>query len=301
MPRVAFAEENKVVKSNFNFPRLKLEKDEKARISIVEDPVVEYRHSLDAPIVANGVVQKKEVDRADGSSYTDYKREFISSPLCSGDPEVLAGNGLDPDNCVVCAYVKANKDRAKAPQRRYAMHVIKYKTKPGSGAVATPYSVELVVWAFADRTFNTIADFNSEWAESGGLAHHDLIITCTNPTFQNFDFSVAPDAAWEKTAATKSLTKETFKENQIEDLSIACGSKKEERWLKDDLKKVDEAWDLVNRLEGDDTVEDNPDVADLDTGIKGLLDDDEDVAEEEIKEEKSSFSGAKASFADLID
>ncbi len=299
MPRVAFTEENMVNKSTSNFPRLKLEKGERARISILEDPVVEYRHTLRAPIVLNGAVKTHEVPRKDGTTYTDYEREFVASPLCTGDLDVLGSVGLDPENCRVCAYVKDNKDRAEAPQLRYAMHVIKYKTKPGSTDVSTPYSVDLLVWAFSGKTFNIIAGFNKTWAESGGLQSHDLLLNCTNPVYQNFEFSVAPDAAWEKTDATKALTAETFKENQIPDLSIACGQKKEERWIIEDIKRVDEAWDLVRRLEGKQT-EETPDVADLSEGVAGLLDDAPAETTEADAPEASPFAGGKASFADLI-
>jgi len=250
MPRVQFSEENKVQKTNYNFPRLKLDKSEKARIAIIEDPVVEYRHSLDSPTVSNGNVDTKEVEARNGSTYTDYKREFISSLLCTGDAEVLEVGGVDPEGCKMCAYALENPDHIKPPQRRYAMHVIKYKTKAGSTTVATPFSVELVVWAFPDRTFNKIIELNQDWAEQGGLKAHDVFLDCTNGSFQNYDFSVAPDAAWSKNDDTKSLVKETFDNNQIPDLSIACGSRKEGTWIQNDLDKISEAWGLVNRIEG---------------------------------------------------
>lgn len=302
MPRIEFAEENKVVKTNFNFPKLKLGKGEKARIALVESPVYEYRHNLDAPVVINGKVELKTGTRADGTTYEDYKREFISAPLCSGDIETLAENGLDPDNCPVCKYIKANKGQLKAPQRRYAMHVIKYKTTAGSSKVATPFSVDLLVWAFTDKVFNSLADLKADW----DLKTHDILLTCTNDVFQNYDIDVAPDAAWTKDAKTKSITEETFANNQIPDLSLACGTKKEERWLLDDLSKVEEAWAVVARVEGQKNgetpeVEESGNTASLADGVAELFGDKPEAPAEEASETPVVEKPATAlGFADLL-
>lgn len=133
---------------------------------------------------------------------------------------------------------------AQAPQRRYAMHVIRYKTKAGTFDLITPYSIEVVVWAFTDKIFNQIADAANEW---GDLRKHDLLLgPCTNETFQQFELSVGAKAAWLEDAARKELTATAFRENQIEDLAIACGSKKEKRWLEEDLGKIREAWSQIS-------------------------------------------------------
>lgn len=309
MPRVSFTEEHKVQKSGYDFPRLKLQTGEKARIAIVEDPVVEYRHTIDIPRVASGRVETREVPTRDGGSYTDYVRDFVSTPLCTGDEDVLSESGLDVDGCLVCAYAAEHKDRVKPPQRRYAMHVIRYKTKPGTATIGTPFSVDLIVWAFPDNTFNKITDFNQEWAESGGLKAHDLIITCKVGAYQNYEFSVAPDAAWQKSDKTKELVKETFDNNQIPDLTVACGSRKQEQWIKDDLSKVTEAWDLVNRIQSDD----DEDEGSLEEGLDGLLDSskpaedeveetpEEDAPEAEEKPKKESAPAKKKSGGNSFD
>jgi len=133
---------------------------------------------------------------------------------------------------------------AQAPQRRYAMHVIRYKTKAGTFDLITPYSIEVLVWSFTDKIFNQIADAANEW---GDLRKHDLILgPCTNETFQQFDLSVGSKAAWLEDAQRKDLTATAFRENQIEDLAIACGSKKEKRWIEEDLNKIREAWSQIN-------------------------------------------------------
>jgi len=297
MPRVEFDEANKVEKVSYDFERLKLAKDEKARLAVVESPQMEYRHTIDAPKIVNGQPETHMVENPrTKEKVEDYARSFISSPLCSGDPVKLADTGIDAENCRVCAYAMEHSDRVKPPMRRYAMHVIRYKTKPGSFEIASPFSIELVVWAFTDRVFNKLTDLKKEWADNGGFKAHDLTITCTNGTFQNYEFGMSPDAAFAKDNETKALTKETYENNQIPDLALACGSRKEENWIVDDLKKVTEAWDAVN---GSQDV-DSSDSASLDEGISGLMGDDEAPAVAEESETKKDSSGETTSFDDLF-
>lgn len=245
MPRVDFDVKNKVAQTNYDYPKFKLKSGERARILVgLESPVREYVHTLRKPQVINGVPQMVKATRKDGSTYDDYKMDFLSRPLCLGDATILADKGSDPKNCPMCALAKENADMAQAPQRRYAMHVIRYKTKAGTFDLITPYSIEVVVWAFTDKIFNQIADAANEW---GDLRKHDLLLgPCTNETFQQFELSVGAKAAWLEDAARKELTATAFRENQIEDLAIACGSKKEKRWLEEDLGKIREAWSQIS-------------------------------------------------------
>jgi hypothetical protein len=267
MGRVTFSTENKKATTNYDYPKLKLKQGESARILLLEDsPVVEYVHTLNKPTIVGGKPVTIVAERKDGSKYNDFKMDFISRPICLGDETVLDDKGSDPKNCPICALAKENPDAAKAPQRRFAMHVIRYKTKPGGATLVTPYSVETVVWAFTDRMFGKIVDFKEEW---GDLRKHDLIMgPCTNEMFQQFDISVGSKAAWLEDKARQKLTAETFKENQIEDLSIACGTRKEKRWIDEDIKAIKDAWAQANDApaEIDTTIS-----ADLDGGLDDLL------------------------------
>lgn len=242
MPVIEFEQDNKVATTNFDFPKLKLKNGEKARVVLLQSPVVEYVHTLQKPQVINGIPQMVTAKRKDGTEYQDHKKDFMSRPLCLGDFTTLQKDGADPERCPMCAMAKTNPDWVKNPQRRYAMHVIKYKTK-ADGSLATPFSVETVVWSFTDRIFNQIIDFKAEW---GDLRTHDLNLgPCENETFQKFEINVAAKAAWMEDDKRRELTIETFKENQIPDLSIAIGSKKEERWVKEDLAAISQAWVII--------------------------------------------------------
>lgn len=243
MPRVSFQEENKN-SNNIDWTKLKLTlvKDECVRVVCVEDPETEYVHQLRAPKIVNGVPQMAEFKRKDGSVYEDYEMDFIGRPLCLGDWATLEDSGSDPENCPICAMAK-NTDFVDKPQRRYAMNVLRYSTKPGSFAITTPFGVSVVVWTFTDKIFNKLTDFQTEW---GPLTEHDLLLgPCNNPTYQQYDIAIAKVAEYAADDARKQQAALTFKENQIADLSVFCGRRQERRWIEDDLTTVTNRWKLA--------------------------------------------------------
>ena len=243
MPRIPFDEEQKVVTTNFDFPKLKLKSGERARIILLESPVGEYTHTLRAPQIVDGKPVEVTAERKDGTPYTDYKKNFLSRPLCLGDFSILKDQGADPANCPMCLMAKEHPDWVEGAKRRFAMHVVRYKTKAGGFSLVTPFAVEVVVWAFTDYVFNQITDFKNEWKD---LRTHDLLLgPCTNETFQKFEINVGASAEWLENDERKQVTAETFRNQQIPDLSIACGSKKEKRWIEEDLAKIREAWGIV--------------------------------------------------------
>lgn len=251
MARLSFASTNVIKKSNFDYPKFKLKKGETARISIQEDPNVEYVHTLRTPKIVNGVPQMHEAENRRQEKYKTHTMDFVSRPICLGDIEVLNEQGLDPKNCPVCAAHKEDPKSFDAPQRRFALHVVRYKTKPGSVNIAAPYSVDIEVWSFTDRIFAKLVEFKEEWDEQGGLLEHDIIVgPCENETFQKFDLRVSPTTAgYLKNDETAKFTKEALEANQIEDLSIACGMTKESRFLVQDIGSIKEKWAEVRAYE----------------------------------------------------
>lgn len=266
-PRVEFKAENKVATTNYDYPKLKLKSGERARIVVgLESPIVEYVHTLRKPQIVNGVPVTFEAERKDGSKYIDHKMDFISRPICLGDQTILDDKGSDPKNCPMCKLAQDYPDYGQAPKRRYAMHIVRYRTKGGTTEVATPFSVEVLVWSFTDTVFNKIVDFKEEW---GDLRKHDLLLgPCTNEMFQQFDITVAAKAAWLEDEQRQKLTAETFKENQIPDLTIAAGSVKQKQWIEQDVQTILEAWGDVRGAE-----EQFPETAtDLGADLSNLLD-----------------------------
>lgn len=272
MPRTQFIPQNKAEVQG-DFPRLKLDLNEKARIVCIEDPVYVYTHTLRAPKIVNGVAEKHFMERKDGSRYETFKLDFIGRPQCLGDLGILQDKGIDPVNCPACA-VAQSSDLVDTPQRRFAMHVVKYATRSGTFELSNPYSVGIVVWSFTDTIFNKLTDFVTEW---GPLAKHDLMLgPCTNKDYQKFDIAIAKEAAYlipdpDKSTDRKRLTALAFKENQTKDLESFCGRRVERKWLEEDLEaKVKARWRIAN---GEPQVPDRgtPEAKTLAEGLDDLL------------------------------
>lgn len=256
MARVEFTEENRVATTNFDYPKLRLRQGEQARILLLENPNREWVHSLHKPVVINGVASMTLKERKDKSTYETNLMKFVAKSICLGDAGILKDKGSDPRNCPMCKLALEHPEYARPPEYKYAMHVIRYRTKAGSHDLATPFSVELLVWSFSSGVYNKLIGFKEEWdavAPDGsrrpGLPTHDLLLTCAQETFQTFDISVANKAAWLQSPEWTQLTKETFQENQIPDLAIACGTQKRREWVDQDITAVLEAWAEVHAAE----------------------------------------------------
>jgi hypothetical protein len=267
------------------YPRLRLEKDQRARIVCLEDPVYGYTHNLRAPKVVNqGPVY--EVSDRDGSQI--MKMDFIGRPLCLGDNGILADRGVDPKNCPICR-AASESDTVAKPQRRFAMHVISYSILPGKFEVATPFTVQLLAWSFADSVFNKLADFV---AEHGPLPQRDLLLgPCTRPAFQTYDIGISGRlAVWAAGGGglpkeeTQARTIATFKGNRCPDLMVFVGRSVPEHYMLEDLDRIAQRWRIVQRHQEAPTADPLGAAAaaqdkDLQTSLDGLLDRDPDKAQ----------------------
>lgn len=235
MPKMTLTTDNKV-KASWDFPQLKLEKGERARlVALEEQPSWEYVHTLTAPQIVNGAAVYDTQTNRQGEPTQVLRRDFIGRHICIGDYNVIAEKGIDAEGCPVCA-ASQTSDMVRPPERRFAMHVIRYKTQPGSFTPQEPFQVELVVWSFADKVLNQLIDFVEEW---GSLQQHDLLLgPCENKQYQKFDIKVAKDAAWLASDATKKLTVSIYKNNQLPDISIAIGRRISRDQVQQDLDKV---------------------------------------------------------------
>lgn len=122
MPKMTLTAENKA-KGIFDFPTLKLEKGERARVVAIEEtPHYEYVHTMKAPTLENGAPVFEYIKDRKGNDVKVMKNDFIGRHICIGSAEKLAKNGADPDNCPVCKTAKSS-DAVLPPQRRFAMHV----------------------------------------------------------------------------------------------------------------------------------------------------------------------------------
>lgn len=248
MPRIDFDDKHVIQKTNYDFPKLKLKKGEFARVALLESPSFEWTHRLQKHTLQDGKPVTFTGERRNGTTFTDYQKTFLSNPLCLGDLDVLSEQGSDPGNCPICALAKEG-ELAEAPKRRFAVNLIRYRTKPGGQQLMTPYSVDWMIWQFTEARFNKMVQFKNEW---GDLRKHDLLLgPCEAPEqFQKYDIQITQKAEWLEDDEKKQRTLATFNENKMDDLAAACGSRKERRWIEQDIEEVREAWAQVQAAEG---------------------------------------------------
>lgn len=236
MPRVGFTPDNKQG-SPYDYPKLSLERGERARIVVMDtDPWFEYVHTLRMPSLdPNGKVKTIKVQKY-GKEVDEIDYEFVGRHICIGDPSTITEKGADAKTCPVCR-ASTETDAVKAPERRFAAHIIQYATKPGSFEVANPFQVSLKAWAFGNKVFDTITDYREE---SGDLKVHDLLLgPCESAQFQKFSIQITTkQAEWLGNEERKALTATTFKENQCKDLSALIARKLGRDLIEEDLEKV---------------------------------------------------------------
>jgi hypothetical protein len=244
MGRIGFDESHRKRDAS-QFPKLKLDSNESARILVIEkEPWTEYVHTLRAPKIVNGEPVEETVEK-DGTTTTSISLDFIGNPLCLGDSGILEDKGLDPANCPICA-LASEGDITDPPKRRFAANVLKYSTKPGTTELREPFSVEVVVWAFTDMVYGKLLDFKKEW---DNLQEHDLLLgPCTNKMFQKFDMQVSKSAQWQETDERRAIAIETFKNNKADDdiLKNMCGRSVKRSFMEEDIEKVKARWKIAN-------------------------------------------------------
>ena len=240
MPRLPIDPKHKA-DSPFDYPILKLTKNERARIIAIEStddkgPVMEFVHSLEAPVIANGQVMMEPTETREGTTTTKVKTEFLGRFICSGRIEILSDKARDPDNCSVCKAAEETSAVAY-PSRRFAMHIVRYSNlKPSTWEVQAPFAIQVQAWVFADRTYNLLADFKQD---VGNLLHHDLLLgPCENPFYQKYDIRPATQrGVWLMKDEFKMQVIEAYKSQQTPYLEALIGRKSREQ-MEQELQKV---------------------------------------------------------------
>lgn len=256
MPTTGFDPGN-VRQSATAFPKLKLAKDEKARIVLIEsNPTYEFAHNLQAPKLSptSGkplLETRKRKDRDTGEmvEYQDYAMEWIGTPICLGDPDVLMEKGVDPDNCPACAE-SVSSEHVYGPNRRFAVHILQYGTKPGSTIIAEPFSVQTKVWTLNEGRYAKLTQLYQE-AGDGTMVDPrtvDLCLgPCESPMYQNYEIHRGNQCEMLKSEDRQRTAILTYNNNHAEDLSAYCGKRTEKRWVQNDVDKIRERWLMVQR------------------------------------------------------
>lgn len=248
MPRISFTPDNKI-ETKETYPRLKLKKDESARVVVLEDATYVYIHTLRAPELDDqGKPVMAWVERGrEKEQVLVNKMKFVGRHQCLGDEEVIkAGRGIDPDGCIMCEASTRNS-QVGAPERRFGVHVAHYDTKEGTFEVSTPFHAKIKAWTFTEGVFERITGFQTE---HGPLLQHDLLLgPCSAETYQKFDINVAGSAAWLSSEDNKKYVAAAFESNKSDDLESLIAKRQDIKWIEQDLKTVRQSWDKANGVE----------------------------------------------------
>lgn len=270
MPKMTFSSDNKPAGQD-NFPRLKLDQDEIARISVFEAPDVAFVHNLRAPKIVNGEVKYVTVQTKNGPDLQmDF--DFVSNPICLGDFDVVKERGVDVKNCPACAAVQDAPDMFQKPKRRYAMHVFQYTTN-GTSKPTKNFQGSVKIWSFTDQKFAEIVDLADE-APGSDIANVDLILgPCENKMFQKYKMIASTQVKKNESEASQESFAEIVADNKVDNLESFLGRPMKKDWMDDKIVEVKKRWSQANGLKdetsGDGLVSAEPN---LDAGLSGLLD-----------------------------
>lgn len=267
MPEIDFDPQHKRTSSDaLEFERLKLKKDERARIVLLERPTFAYVHTLRAPKIVSGQAVKVEKKTRRGEIYMDWDMDFIGRPLCLGDLGILADKGVDATNCPACKR-STETDEINQPERRFAMNIIRY-TMTRDGRLVEPFSCTAMVWGFTEGIYNRLVDIAQE---HGALVGQDLLLgPCTDEGYQKYEIQAGRSPLWQSSEPIKNTVVATYQSNKVDELERACGRRAETRWMVKDIEQISERWRIARGIpDGTEAAG----AAALTTGLDALLGD----------------------------
>lgn len=241
MPQIGFDQQYKR-STFFDYPKLKLEKNEKARVTVVDAPIAEFVHTLVKIVLENGRPIMKTVPYGrDGTKTKEVPvHEFMGKFLCLGETETMLKSEADPDHCPMCAAYLENSGAIGRPQRRVVFHILKHSTKTGSFEIRQPYQAQVLAWEMPDSRFGKLQDI---YQEHGDLRKIDICLgPCTKPDWQEYDISPGATSVLDD-PANKQTALAIVKENMAEDLTPLLGRKISAAEVKAKIKEILEQWD----------------------------------------------------------
>lgn len=241
MPQIPFDPKFKN-KSFFDFPKLKLKKGEKARVTVLEFPVAEFVHNLRKIILEDGqpVLKTETYGRDNDKERQVPEATFVGKFICLGNPEVLEKSQIDPDNCPACKASVENVSAVEAPKRRFVLHILKYQVKKGSFEVQQPFQAEVLAWELSENRFGQLVDINSEY---GDIRKVDLTLgPCEIEAYQKYGISTGNGYTLSE-SDNLAKASEIIKANKADDLTPLLGRKVTPNELQSQVADILRMWD----------------------------------------------------------
>jgi hypothetical protein len=250
MPRTTFDPENKAKSSRIDYPVLKLSKGEHARVVVMEvDPITEYVHILEAPILDDQGRPLMETKNYGKSSREVMSKSYVGRHKCFGRFEVLREKGLDPDQCPTCRAAKEGEG-IEPPAQRFVVHVFQYATKPGSFNPQEPLSGKLVAWSLPAKRWNELIDIAVEHGTEDkprDIRTIDLCVgPCTNEGWQQYEIKAGAKCRWIMDDEARKFVGDVYRLNKAADLTPLIAPEVSLESARDDIRTVQAKYDVLN-------------------------------------------------------
>lgn len=257
MPQADFTSGFSSNNGRSNFPRLRLQKNEIARVCIVSKPRYEYVHWLEAPQIVNMAPTYKTIQTRDGAEMNVVNTRKVNTPICHGHSEILKERGVDGENCMACLMARDRPDIFRPPSPRYALNIIRYGLRPGGGwsDISQPFGITTLIWAFSGKVMDKLIQFRGMGAAYEDLRMVDLLLSCDDQNFQKpysqGEFTPFAPAYWTTNEDVQKYTAMYLEQNHAtdEDLDEVIGKKVNDNWLSDDIQRIVQGWDVVRAYE----------------------------------------------------
>jgi hypothetical protein len=252
VPRMKF-DPKKVRSSGTDFPTVKMEKKgDHIRLALAEpEPEFAWIHTLRrpklSPVTGKLIYKTIDVGRGDNKEKKDVPDlDFVGTPICLGNLDVLEETGVDADHCPACKAALDYPDYFYKPERKFAVHVYRYACKGNSPSPVDPLSVTILVWRLSEKRYAKVVSVLEEFAQNGDPMTVDLILgPCENVGYQNYEIAGGSTCYLDQNPEDRKRAERTFESNNAGDLAAYCGRKAEPRFIRNDIQEILEKWKLA--------------------------------------------------------
>lgn len=257
MPQADFSGDFSANSGRSNFPKLKLQTNERARVVVLTKPNVEYVHWLEAPKIINMAPKYSKITDREGNDQWVVDKRFVNRAICHGSFDVLRERGVDEHGCLACQKAREMPDIFRPPAPRYAATIIRYSMRPGGGwnDISNPYAIGSLIWGFSGKIYDKLRSIMTMGPMYEDIRQVDLCLECTDGNYQKpysqGEFQALAPAFWMVNDQIKQYTIQYLEQNHAsnDDLNDAIGKAVKDDWLADDLLRITQAWDVVRAYE----------------------------------------------------
>lgn len=137
---------------------------------------------------------------------------------------------------IICFHGKCC-EVAGTPMVRYLFPIVVYTTDSDGNICGSKISLQML--SLGEDAYKTIITINKSCAAMGGMDHVDLLVTCTDETYQKMTFVQAGPAVWRQYASIANFLREKWMQDGSKSYMAVARKMDEETFLK--MMNMDDA------------------------------------------------------------